>query len=315
MLSLRTVARYQEAQVRLAAFLNVGDLIFYGKYKNKKGKIVRFLENEKGQPQVEIEPIPKGRKKNKVMGLFKIWSGKAIEEAQAKKELEEKGEVSEPNPPPKTARNEMDLVAQRVFTAWMVKARGIPMGETAEVGSIRIHRYRDHFKVTDLTNAGKRGKKVKVFTAGPSYSYKGNHDEWMERLSKEISSYRTYDRAWAFFNGLLKDAPREINLNEYVERGVDVLPGGTRKFNFKTPKDVEVMADPKDFTVINRWPLTDKDGKPTGQFHDTSYFPVNKKDALPFYAWLSANESKAKRMGIDEFRKLWREIGVRYDYH
>lgn len=38
-----------------------------------------------------------------------------------------------------------------------VLATGIPLGKTVEVGSARIHRYRDHFQVTDLTNAGKRG--------------------------------------------------------------------------------------------------------------------------------------------------------------
>lgn len=56
-----------------AAFFNVGDLVLYGKYKNKPGRIVAFGQDDKGNPTVEIEPIPKGRKKNKVMTLFKIW--------------------------------------------------------------------------------------------------------------------------------------------------------------------------------------------------------------------------------------------------
>ena len=73
------------AHTKIGAFFNVGDLILYGKYKNKKGKIVRFLTNEKGQPLIEIEPIPKGRKKNKIMGLFKIWNVAAIEKALAEK--------------------------------------------------------------------------------------------------------------------------------------------------------------------------------------------------------------------------------------
>jgi len=52
----------------------VGDEIRYGKYKNKAGKIVAFGTNPKGQVTVEIEPIPKGRKKNRVLGLYKIWT-------------------------------------------------------------------------------------------------------------------------------------------------------------------------------------------------------------------------------------------------
>lgn len=58
--------------IRKAAFFNVGDLILYGKYKNKKGRIVGFTTDEKGQPVVEIEPVPKGQKQNKTLTLFKI---------------------------------------------------------------------------------------------------------------------------------------------------------------------------------------------------------------------------------------------------
>jgi len=80
----------------VAAFFEVGDIILYGKYKNKKGKVVRFGKNPRGQPTVEIEPIPKGRKKNKTMGLMKIWSLTKKEEAaaedQAKAEKAEKAE-------------------------------------------------------------------------------------------------------------------------------------------------------------------------------------------------------------------------------
>jgi hypothetical protein len=53
---------------------NVGDVVLYGKYKNKRGRIVSFGRNPKGQLTVEIEPIPRGRKHNKEMGLFKIWT-------------------------------------------------------------------------------------------------------------------------------------------------------------------------------------------------------------------------------------------------
>lgn len=55
-----------------AAFFEVGDPITYGKYLNKPGKIVRFLDDGKGNPLVEIEPVPKGKKKNKTIALFKI---------------------------------------------------------------------------------------------------------------------------------------------------------------------------------------------------------------------------------------------------
>lgn len=62
-----------EARVKTASYFNVGDEILYGKYKNKRGCIVAFGKDERGVPFIEVEPIPKGRKKNKIIGLFKVW--------------------------------------------------------------------------------------------------------------------------------------------------------------------------------------------------------------------------------------------------
>ena len=54
-------------------YFKIGDTVLMGKFKNVKGKVVAFGEDEKGHPTIEIEPIPKGRKKNKVIGLFRVW--------------------------------------------------------------------------------------------------------------------------------------------------------------------------------------------------------------------------------------------------
>lgn len=56
-----------------AGMFSVGDPVLFGKYKNKKGKIVDMYLDDKGHPTIEIEPIPKGRKKVVTMGLYKIW--------------------------------------------------------------------------------------------------------------------------------------------------------------------------------------------------------------------------------------------------
>lgn len=59
-------------------YFNIGDDILFGKWKNKRGKIVDVKLDERGVPVVIIEPITKGRKKLVTMGLYKIW--KAPEE-------------------------------------------------------------------------------------------------------------------------------------------------------------------------------------------------------------------------------------------
>ena len=66
--SIRVAAKYLIA----TSYFNVGDFVVFGKWKNKRGRVVRIFEDERGIPYIEIEPIPKGRKSNRVLSLFTI---------------------------------------------------------------------------------------------------------------------------------------------------------------------------------------------------------------------------------------------------
>jgi len=57
----------------VTTYFKIGDIVLIGKYKNSRGQIVAFGEDKWGNPTVEVEPIPKGRKKNRIIGLFRIW--------------------------------------------------------------------------------------------------------------------------------------------------------------------------------------------------------------------------------------------------
>ena len=70
------------------AYFKIGDVVLMGKYKNKRGVIIGFGQDTWGNPTVEIEPIPKGRKQNRIIGLYKIWRADVKEgvlKKQAKK--------------------------------------------------------------------------------------------------------------------------------------------------------------------------------------------------------------------------------------
>lgn len=77
--SERVAARY------FTAFFKPGEYILFGKFKNKRGKIVRIFTDDRGIPYIEIQPIPQGRKKNRIFGLYSIrkMSPEAIAESQA----------------------------------------------------------------------------------------------------------------------------------------------------------------------------------------------------------------------------------------
>jgi hypothetical protein len=65
-----------------ATYFRAGDLVYFGKYKNKLAKIISFGLDLKQNPTVTIEPVPKGRKQPKTMGLFKIWKARPKTAAQ-----------------------------------------------------------------------------------------------------------------------------------------------------------------------------------------------------------------------------------------
>jgi hypothetical protein len=71
-----------------------GDYVHFGRFKNKAGKLTRIW-SENGVVKIEIEPIPKGRKKSRIRNLFAIRlmkpediqkaKGLEVEEARKKK--------------------------------------------------------------------------------------------------------------------------------------------------------------------------------------------------------------------------------------
>jgi hypothetical protein len=273
-----------------AAYFNVGDLILYGKYKNKKGIIKEFGQDPKGNPTIVIEPTPKGRKQDKLMGLFKIWKA------------------------PSEMQETMTKAATLRLVARYIKAFGIDVGRTLNVGSVRIHRYNEAFLVHDLTNAGKRGKKVKVLSIGlgiGSAQY-GQRQEWFEMLAKTLPNHETYESLKSYVNSLKQDDPY-IYANEREERGIDVEPTGN-KITLKTNTGLVIESSPKEFRVLNREPLDHpKTGKPIG-FQDTNYYDKGTGSAAVFFTWLQANLSKVNALDMNGLRKVWDALDVKYDY-
>jgi hypothetical protein len=364
----------------VASYFKLNDVVLYGKYKNHHGKIVGFDKDKWGNPTIEIEPIPKGRKKNKVMGLFKIWRADVKEKALAELNKQAAGERpkefyetwaealdkeakgldlkdeedritfrlrvhhamrnlraegmrdlalnldtngSSRETLPKAIANAY-IAGKRIKTATQgrsmdlskrvafrfVKAEGIPLGKTFEHGTVRTHRFRGLFRITDLTNAGKRGKKVQEMAV--SLGVPSDSDPWYDNTAKMIPHADSYGEILRLFKDLQKEDPR-IRIYETELRGVDVNPGGTTEINLTTNEGVEITALPDSFLVKSIQQFESK-GKPTFQ-QDTLYSNVSKKDAAPFYNWLKANLSEANKMDIMGLRKLWDSLGVHYDYH
>ena len=71
--SKKTAERVARTYMKRADYFNMGDAILYGRWKNHHGVIKQFTVDKHGNPVIVIEPVPKGRKQDKVIGLFKVW--------------------------------------------------------------------------------------------------------------------------------------------------------------------------------------------------------------------------------------------------
>jgi hypothetical protein len=171
-----------------------------------------------------------------------------------------------------------------------------------------------------MENAGKRGKKVRQLVV-----LQGTHNdaegEPVLRQAIDITlAAKGYDDAKLNLEAFLKHEGNEklYKLEERTYRGVDVEPMGTTiRLTNKSPAggQIQIEASPNTFLVKNSTPLHAPNKPAHGFMQDTLYYPLKKQDGALFYTWLKDNIGKAAKMTMDDLRKTWNDLGVRYDSH
>ena len=284
----RVAARYV-----LAAYFNPGDTILFGKYKNKRGKILRIFVDEKGNPSIEVEPIPKGRKQNKIIGLYKIWKLpelRTVKKASVSFQLTDRDAA-------------MDKLTPRVLNAYNRSQTRVALdvGRTWENEKWRIHRYSQSIVLWDLENAGRRGKKVrKLIVVSPNARFFPFESACME-LIMHAKRGATYE---AMRKVLAEDEETGAVVHEESERGVDVAPGGFAPISING-KGVTVEVGWKDFSVRDK---VDRDNLPV-------CIPAIKGGikAIPaFYRWVQDNKTKIENMTYRDVLDAMQELGIPY---
>lgn len=200
-----------------------------------------------------------------------------------------------------------DYLADRVASIHVAKQRklgNIPVGHTVEQGTVRIHRYRDHYAIWDLTNAGKRGKKVTRLNLVPSYHASMEADVMLENWAKTLGHMTSFNEITRLFSDILHDYPNDFKMDTYEERGVDVMPAGFTPITVKGDH-VEVRVELKDFAVVN---TDDQNNLPT-------CIPAMKggiKEIPVFYRWVRDNQSQIKSMTFRDVQKQMEALGLKY---
>lgn len=157
----------------------------------------------------------------------------------------------------------------------------LAVGHTVEAGSLRIHRFMDSITVHDLTNAGKRGKKVAHF----SFGYFAPDAETV-RLTEALLRYLVRGPSYAdalkatrmALDGLVSAGKKCVSVNEHLSRGVDVLPASAKKIEISNDH-VKIETTEHEFAIRD---LHDKDNEPTT-------ISTNRSGAKAFYAFARDN--------------------------
>jgi len=195
------------------------------------------------------------------------------------------------------------------------------IGQTFETSTVRVHRYRTVLVVTDLTLAGKRGKKVRQATIQTTFAYKGDEMAWLDRMGAALierakdADADAYGAILAFPRDILVDYPGEISISEKELRGVDVEPACER-ISFEADNangSIRVRISAHSFSVVR---TVVHSGAKGSIKQDTLYSERKKADAVRFYRWAVENADIVRQATtIDHFTAAWRSLGVDFDSH
>lgn len=176
--------------------------------------------------------------------------------------------------------------------------------KTITKAKMHLHRYRDQIQVTDLTFAGKRGKRVDRFSV---HDLDFAHGGWAHDLVEAIEKASSYKAALALAKEMLEDyeGPGRPSVSEITLRGIDIPPADLKPVTLNG-KHVWIKATPVDFIVRDK---DDQNNMPT-------CIPAirgGKKSIPVFYRWLLEHENHLDKMTFHEVTKAMGDAGI--DYH
>jgi len=182
----------------------------------------------------------------------------------------------------------------------------VEIGKTVEGKHVRVHRYRSAIRVTDLTDAGKRGKQVRQFAL---YDLDMTRDKTVQQNVEKFAAgveKATYDQALQWAHMIAKDSTQRgggtVKVENKTIKAVDVMPAGFKPFDITTPH-VRIRSDWEGFSIRD---LGDKANEPT-------CIQRGKKSIKQFYRWLKDNQSKIKSMTFRDFTQELKRNKI--DFH
>lgn len=175
------------------------------------------------------------------------------------------------------------------------------MGETKEVNGWRIHRYADSIKVTELANAGKRGKTVGIVTV-----YNFRHPSPMESNALEFVMWANRGASMAKMVDVANEQSRLCRATVEVQyvKGIEVTPGGFKAIEIHT-ENLYLKAEYGSFVIRD---VTDYHNVPTA----IPAISGGKKSIPALYRWVKDNEATVKTLTFHGLLEALRAEGVKF---
>lgn len=176
------------------------------------------------------------------------------------------------------------------------KARDFKIGESFYDEATKLHFRRDalNLYVMDMTNAGKRGKRVPHFTMlGTVHGYNQEFDA----KADQVSGAKNFAQALALAKSLMGDY--RISVGE--SRGVDVPPmGGVVEIN---TNQFYLRATPIDFSLSNKLDRANRN-------RVIPSLKSGRTQAAKFFAWLQApgNLAKLDSMSFSDVESMIQKV-------
>lgn len=186
-----------------------------------------------------------------------------------------------------------------------VRVASLRVGQSMENEKtmLRFQRWMSSIRVTDLTNAGKRGKKVDEFALYDLDRVRSPEEKKeLEKLVKQLLKAKSYKdalkKAKSYVEGFEGMGP---SIQEGSLKGVRVTPPGFQPIKLDT-KHVRIESDYTDWTVFDK---RDKANEP-------ACMAEGRKSVKLFYRWLKDNMSKVQNMTFQQIVKALQKEGIRY---
>jgi hypothetical protein len=168
-------------------------------------------------------------------------------------------------------------------------------GAATDTNVLRLERWGDSVTVTDVTNIGKRGKKVLYFTMGPLRYLEEQQPEVYQRFLEDLLKAPTYSDALRLAEALKAEYAGQgyafnFDVSESEKRGVDVKPVPLRVDGTRL----------RGFVEVDGFSLSAKRGTYEGNVepHIEAGRSAKKPQLRKVYVWAQKNKSQLGDMEL-----------------